>query len=932
MLPVLSPWGSPRWQLPGRRLQADLGNLLEVRLNGQRVRYLPNLNGEQQAQLWRDYCQYVNGYRGAPVVFKRLLKANIPKIWHSHERLWKCLMTNIVLAFPELSATVQRYAVKWWTIMTRMILENDGRTVPFTRFWKGYVNDLRRFYLRGLSYRGGNPSGRSPYPVSPLGTWMDKLPGELDKAELSYLLMLCTSRSFPPGDKLAEEEALIKHELCYTTVPEPLDEDLKIRIRRYALVAGAEIGMCARVTGAFRKADAHCSVSNSSSFERTREEGGRRGEILHQLKQWATSPWPSSTTVILPWNTRVQTVQGQPRWFAYDPPEDSKAEFGAVIPGKGTLYPKRYGMSRDSLGHMAMHWAYDSLLSKGYINPSGLPTGKPWLADTTSVPEPGAKVRIPTIAEADVVTYLQPSAHILKSIMESDPSLRAGFGAAAQAYEYLKRQKGLVIHEGFGMLLGDFEVATDNMEHEVSRIIIDGFCEGAGITNLYIKGCLYLITQPFIMNGEILTVRGVPMGMPGTKPLLHLTGKVMSLMARGVEAPRDFKEISRTPFSNAGDDVIDIGKVDTMKRYRRMAEILRMKPSPDKWDVYLVGGPYCECMLRLHSNWAANATEDTAAFIDSIRVRLLSCESKPTKGDETRNPVFGKAHQFSKEIRWVPDYYPNLRLRAVTLFQWNFSYYLRGEEGKVVYNTYLPRWAGGLGLPLPPDKIQDFVQNVPTWHVNAISQVIRNPDPAVRRRYARLLSSWGSSVISTRGFESFEGDNPLVETLAEFLPIVNLEQALACIEGDQSQITRYWDKLQLAFKNQYIDLDSLQLNLPDLWFEEVKTIRGWPNRTFEERNRLIQSVTEPLNLESYDFKWTEVLDPDFEVKLPVRLVHKDYCVVGNLDEGIFQAMQLDLKDRPASVYLDLPNDLVLRVESESSMRLWPTPIRTNALG
>lgn len=82
-----------------------------------------------------------------------------------------------------------------------------------------------------------------------------------------------------------------------------------------------------------------------------------------------------------------------------------------------------------------------------------------------------------TKSPAALVTYLQPAAHIIKSLLECNPQLRAGLSQGYQAWEWCKRVlvkadlRDRLMHaeeRNYVFLTGDFESATDNLEHEIA--------------------------------------------------------------------------------------------------------------------------------------------------------------------------------------------------------------------------------------------------------------------------------------------------------------------------------------------------------------------------------------------------------------------------------------------------------------------------------
>jgi hypothetical protein len=133
-----------------------------------------------------------------------------------------------------------------------------------------------------------------------------------------------------------------------------------------------------------------------------------------------------------------------------------------------------------------------------YVHPSGMPTGKPFEARLSALGEPGGKVRIPTVTSCHLVGYLQPYAHAMRHVLECDPTLSAGLGAANQSYEFVKRFRGQMLSDEC-MLHADFADATQWIHPIIGKETMESFLEGlSGGTPItdYVRSVPHLLLSP----------------------------------------------------------------------------------------------------------------------------------------------------------------------------------------------------------------------------------------------------------------------------------------------------------------------------------------------------------------------------------------------------------------------------------------------------
>lgn len=745
------------------------------------------------------------------------------------ERVWQPIESQILLAFADQTPETLHFRLSWWKIIT-MIVIKERRTTPAVQRWKAYALKLRQHFFGSVDVIP-NFAEEPPFPK---GTWMTHTP-PLSKADTAMLMTLFATRSLPAGDGEDIEEALMKHERIFGTPSEPLAEREILKISRYALNAGIEIRTCADAKGAWSKLSAHVSVSNTGCWETTRKDGGRRSIVIALAMAWLWEKAPRTEEVLLPTGDIARFTSGVERWKTLHRTVPVTGEFGEPNPQGGWWKEPLSGAEENILGYQVWTWAFQELVTSGYLNLQGYPTGKPMPVTRTAFGEPGAKVRVVTKALSAFVTYGQPVAHVMRELLEADPTLTAGLSAGNQAFEYVKRLDGHDLREET-FLFSDFEEATDHISHQVGRLIMQESLRGMGITSDYVRGYFQLLCAPLIMDDDIYTQTGVPMGSPGSKIVLHLIGKTMSMMARGIESPRSLEKLQKDPFACAGDDVVDLVAQRTAKRYPRMARILRMLPNITKTGGYRYGGPYCETALRRGNfNYRVASADPDAAVVDSVRARLLSREQKSSKGDEDKNPVFGKAAQLFRELNWCPDYYPLFKERVAALFLRNFKRFLKED-----FHIYVPTTLGGLGVFYRDrGRVYDIL---PPWYRQLLQKLLSD-DVDLFNRSLRILRSWCSSKNYVRGIATEAETDFLYQEELFLLETYTRSQAVEILRKEGKTMSSPFPR-QIDFQNflreygfRSLQEALLQSNRP-FWIEPEHTSRGWPLRPFTERTRI----------------------------------------------------------------------------------------------
>jgi len=236
------------------------------------------------------------------------------------------------------------------------------------------------------------------------------------------------------------------------------------------------------------------------------------------------------------------------------------------------------------------------------------------------------------------------------------------------------------------------------MEREPTRRAFRSFCKGMGITNSWLLESGNCITMPMLYDGEALTQRGVPMGLPMCKQLLTIcNGMILSRATTAQVGCRN---------SSLGDDCIAEGPLQEHYITLNLMRLIGFKPN-DKTLIAKFGCCYGEAILVKSLSWQLNPREKTKwnpnmtiwetpenvpepPFIDYFKMRLFSVFQK-TNADSDCSPLYGRNDMFNRQVTWMRSIYKGQTEVAKKLFARNFYKYMP----MTMYIT-LPAEAGGL--------------------------------------------------------------------------------------------------------------------------------------------------------------------------------------------------------------------------------------------
>jgi hypothetical protein len=806
-----------------KRLRLRSGELLDSHL---RRKGLGNLSRKDQRDLL-NRLPYQN-HRGLRRAAEALFNAPCLTIL-KFKRVWAAIDTCLVLAFRTDNKETIDFKMKWWKIVAHDV--SSSNSIHYACKKWGSFSLYLNLHFGGCIQPVAE--WKNWYPALPQGTWLTKLPGTLTKEESAMCRILGDKRGLPAGDKITQELAMRAHREALTK-GDTMSESDKVKLLEYSTIAAKQVKEClVKDVHWFSGKAGHVSLSNSACFENTRDLGGKRAYVLTCLKAWLLDE-PSTTQLVrLPTGESYQETNGVPRWKTIRPPgmEPAKDLPSGIRVDTGLLTCDFADGESERVGFQLFCWAYSTLQSGGYLDQLGRSTGKPMPVARSALGEPGCKARIITKSIAAFIIYGQPFAHAMRELLEHHPGLKAGLGSGYQLHEWLKLLPGTIPRY---VMIGDFESATDHIQHVAGRLAVRQLLSELGAPEGgYSKNFVDLLLSPRVIeeNGEVIvTNSGCLMGEPGTKIVLTFLALVANCYAhRGAPSPL---------FATAGDDQIDAAEEpEVLLEYAEASRVTTMVPSTEKWGVFTFTALYCQQLLDIQNG------SSRGAEIAVPKPRLLSPESKSNRGDDETNPAYGKSSQLAREISWSP--FLSINQSMVVLFLRNMRHLIKLEP-----QAFLPREWGGLGLPGIP--VEAVVPALPDWHQKLIAHR-EDKSPNNRSADARkVLANWCTTRIMHRGM--LEPENLEINSLLEeFLPTATIEE----IGPECPPETRYREKLTLAKKLGWIPLSDLLLAVKEsttyenIWDLRAVTDRGFSSISWATRSKRLKEISQrfpPLEL------------------------------------------------------------------------------------
>jgi hypothetical protein len=217
------------------------------------------------------------------------------------------------------------------------------------------------------------------------------------------------------------------------------------------------------------------------------------------------------------------------------------------------------------------------------------PDGKeiPWMIPT-AVPKPGGGSRIVSVCNASLVNVLQPINELLLRIVEKVPECMSNLMGTdpAKALRVLN-----IGSEECIFYSADLTAASDHIPHSVARVVVDAILRSLGVDQSDpLSKWFKLAIGPFrivrrtgpascvrtkIVTTNLVTQRGLLMGLGITWPILNLLNVYCSRRSRGQEMVQKDTLI-------AGDDLLGFWKRKRISRYERHLKALDLRLNKGK--------------------------------------------------------------------------------------------------------------------------------------------------------------------------------------------------------------------------------------------------------------------------------------------------------------------------------------------------------------
>jgi len=281
-------------------------------------------------------------------------------------------------------------------------------------------------------------------------------------------------------------------------------------------------------------------------------------------------------------------------------------------------------------------------------------------------------------------------------------------------------------------------------------------------------------------------------------------------------------------FATAGDDQIDADDDPAvLLKYAEASRITSMIPSDEKWGVFRHSAVYCQQLVNVKSLTAMESE------ISIPKPRLISSETKQSRGDDETNPAYGKASQLSKEATWSP--FKRTCAAMKLCFIRNMSAHIERTS-----SVFLPKEWGGLGLLGPRPSL--LISSLPEGHIT----LIRNRENGCNQS-SQILSRWSSSRNFQRGIVTDES-NIVAESISEFMPQASVQE----VTSDLPQNTRFRERIRAARLRGWIPKpEFLRLSVQDdetknIWDMETIVHRGFASLPWRERSKRMLEAGDQL--------------------------------------------------------------------------------------
>nr|UYL94477.1 MAG: RNA-dependent RNA polymerase [Leptosphaeria biglobosa narnavirus 10] len=398
-------------------------------------------------------------------------------------------------------------------------------------------------------------------------------------------------------------------------------------------------------------------------------------------------------------------------------------------------------------------------------------------------------------------------------------------------------------------------------------------------------GLVEQLENELLLLGEsvVLTDTAILMGDPGCKGVLTLHNLVAEEEAaleevlghevtlEDLEKPNPIV-LPWRHFSCAGDDHTAIGPDSYLDNIGKNHQKNQMVLSEGKHVRSRLGGFYCERVILKTKETVFVSQQrvdyNQHALVDSIKVRLLSTETKDREAEVETNPAIGKAKLLYKQLLWSPPGWERtLNVIVQRRFMGRMRKYLpRDRHGNISRQIELPPELGGIGMSPPIFDGWDFenvLAELTPPHLRLIQHALKGmPLDA----YAQRVLGKFSSDRYARGVPLDDVVDVLIDRLFDLTPSKKESELLkeARIKFKLRESTGYRIVSKYIGKLGYETKFSLKRKLARAVNQEFLLVgradRGFKTATWESRKNsyeadlLLANFTNEVD-EQYDLQF-----------------------------------------------------------------------------
>nr|WPR16646.1 MAG: RNA-dependent RNA polymerase [Streptophyte associated narna-like virus 15] len=410
-------------------------------------------------------------------------------------------------------------------------------------------------------------------------------------------------------------------------------------------------------------------------------------------------------------------------------------------------------------------------------------------------------------------------------------------------------------------------------------------------------------------DDAVLTDTAILMGDPGCKGVLTLHNLVAEeeaaleaqlgrpITLQDLEEPNPIN-LPWRHFSCAGDDHTAVGPDSYLDNIGHNHEKNQMVISTGKHQRSLIGGYYCERVMfkNKHTKFVSKdrLSYDEHILVDSIKVRLLSPETKDREAEVDTNPAIGKARLLYKQLLWSP---PGWERTLNVLVQRRFFGRMRKHlpklpNGDICRRVELPSCIGGIGMSPPFFEgwdLENVLSELSDGHLRLIQHALKGiPLDAFAER---ALSKYASDRYA-RGVKLDDAVDLIIDRLFDLHETVSERQAVA------AAVHQYKLRDNIGYR-------TIQKYVSKLGYETKFTLKSKLARAMNQEFLLSSSNNRGFNHSTWDARHTSY-EADILIACVTNEVEVDYDLKFIYDKikTFKNSEQLQRSIRTKQLYLD----------------------------